>query len=644
MNTSVLSTVIKVGSAAKRSQRRRIAEEPGLSRELIACLHKSNFHDPEQGYFPIGLVKQLISPTSVEKEFRRCSDAAKALDEELENNNALIDRMCCHSYRTLATAIFCGLEKLPLLDFMIIFQDEKGLSDEDLPDVAEDTIQECCFGNTVKAHSFYTHRWMFLAPIFSPQKYDYDLPSDCIFPFEKDVTISRSGAFGTVSRVKIHSDHQKHMNMQYVSRKIRLKLSCSYIQVAVKEIQIPQDKEMLATDKAWDDEAKALRNINKLNHPNITQCIAAVRRGGRRYFVFSWAEGGNLQEYWKKVAKQTPDAKSIRQMVEQLRGVTDALDALHNCKSGDKNLLAVPNSGMSDNEKSIRHGDLKPENILRFISRLDTKEPHTDNELGTLKIADMGLAKQHIVATQLRTNTSQRYGTIRYEAPEAITETKGRSRLYDVWSLGCITLEFIIWVLYGNDILEEFYTQVEAGRKQTCQYFELHEDRKGAEVHHIVIAWMKRIRISDPECSQDTAIGDLLETVRNRLLVVNLEPGPTHRKDSAASMPSAGRSTSSFRATAAEYRHDLDAILEKAKRSPTYLFTDKSRDGIRLPKRTDFLSPATSQRKNLTMNQRSYDANAGKSFGITGRQPRLEYSVSCLFQSASPTHSILQMR
>jgi serine/threonine protein kinase len=404
---------------------------------------------------------------------------------------------------------------------------------------------------------------------------------------------------------------------------------------------------MLATDKAWDDEAKALRNINKLNHPNITQCIAAVRRGRRRYFMFSWAEGGNLQEYWKKVAKQTPDAKSIRQMVEQLRGLTDALDALHNCKSGDKNLLAVPNSGMNDNEKSIRHGDLKPENILRFMSRPDTKEPHAERELGSLKIADMGLAKQHIVATQLRTNTSQRYGTIRYEAPEAITETRGRSRLYDVWSLGCITLEFIIWVLYGNDILEEFYTQVEAGRKQTCQYFELHEDRKDAEVHHIVKAWMDRIRISDPECSQDTAIGDLLDTVCNRLLVVNLVPGPTHRKDSVTSMPrtsmpSSGKAISSYRATAAEYRDYLDAILGKAKRNPSYLFTGKSRDEIRLPRRTDFLSPATSQRKNLTLNQRSYGANAERSFGVTGRQTRLEYSVSCFIYSAPPTRSVLQ--
>jgi serine/threonine protein kinase len=628
MNTSVLSTVLRAGSAIRRSERRRAAKEPSLSSELIACIYKSNFHDPEQEYFPIGRVEQLISQDMVAKEFRRCAKAAKCLDDEVVDKDAFIDRICRQSYKAFATAIFCGLESEALLDFMIDFQ-ERGLTDEDLPVVSEDTILEFCV-DVGKAHSFCIQRWKFLAPVFSPLQYDYDLPNDCIFPFTKDVTMSRSGAFGTVSRVEIHSDHQKHMHMQYVCITNGLRSIRSYIQVAIKEIQIPQNKETLATDKAWEDEAKALRNVNNLNHPNITKCIAAVRRGERRYFMFSWADGGNLQEYWKKTAKQSPDAKSIRQMVEQLRGLADALDALHNCKSGNENLLAVSDNGSEDSNKSIRHGDLKPENILRFISGPDTKMSHIERELGNLKIADMGLAKQHIVATQLRTNTSQRYGTIRYEAPEAITETKGRSRLYDVWSLGCITLEFIIWILHGNTILEEFYTQVEAGRKQTCQYFELHEDRKGAEVHHIVTEWMERIRISDPECSQDTAIKDLLDIVRNRLLVVNLEPGPLNRKDSVASMFDTRKAIPGFRATAAEYRNYLDTILGKAKENPNYLWTEKCREGIRLPTRTDFLSPATAMhRKDLTLNQKSRDANAGRLFGVTGRVPRLEYSVSC---------------
>lgn len=348
--------------------------------------------------------------------------------------------------------------------------------------------------------------------------------------------------------------------------------------------------------------------------------------------MFAWAEGGNLQEYWKKSAKRSPDARSIQQMVEQLRGLADALDALHNCKSSDRNLLVVPQSGKSDKDESIRHGDLKPENILRFTLGSDRRVRNTEEELGNLKIADMGLAKQHIVATQLRTNTSQRYGTIRYEAPEAITETKGRSRLYDVWSLGCITLEFIIWALHGYTVLEEFYTQVEVGRKQTCQYFELNESRTGAEVHHTVVEWMQRIQLSDPECSQDTAIRELLDIVRNRLLVVSLG---ISRKDSIISSSVAGSASPKGRATAAEFRGRLDIILEKGKKTPNFFTTGRSREGIRLPKRTDFLSPnSAAQQPNLAINRDSLYANAERSFVVPAIQvQRQEYSVSHTFFS-----------
>jgi hypothetical protein len=224
MTTSVLSTVLKAGSAARRSERRRAAQELSLSSELIECLHTSNFHDPAQGYFPIGRVRHLISPGPVEKELRRGNK--EALDEE-EDKDAVIDRICRQSYKTFATALFCGLESVALLDFMLEFQ-EKGLTDEHLPAVAEETIRECCWDDT-KAHSFCIQRWKFLAPVFSPQKYDYDLPNDCIFPFAKDVTMSRSGAFGTVSRVEIHPDHQKHMNMRYVCTTSSLRFTNSHI-------------------------------------------------------------------------------------------------------------------------------------------------------------------------------------------------------------------------------------------------------------------------------------------------------------------------------------------------------------------------------------------------------------------------------
>jgi serine/threonine protein kinase len=275
--------------------------------------------------------------------------------------------------------------------------------------------------------------------------------------------------------------------------------------VAIKEIKITRGNDRQGTEEAWDKEAGALANINKLKHLHITECVAAIRRGDSRYFMFPWADGDSLRDYWVQTSRQSsgPNAELIHEAIGQLRGLADALHCLHYCNSGQSvsslsdsaqhERNGIPEMQFHDEHdeetyvdqistKSIRHGDLKPENILRFM------DPRTT--LGTLKLADMGLAKQHIVVTQDRTHlTSTRYGTVQYEAPEAIGELNGpRSRLYDVWSMGCITLEFIIWLLYGNDELNNFYGQLKGDAQNHCQYFEMPTPGAAThpEVHRVV--------------------------------------------------------------------------------------------------------------------------------------------------------------
>lgn len=229
------------------------------------------------------------------------------------------------------------------------------------------------------------------------------------------------------------------------------------------------------------------------------------------------------------------------------------------CGSGSKSTLTVP--GQATNDSSNRHGDIKPENILRFLIK-DGKDVIDDgHKLGTLQLADMELAKQHMVATALRKNdTSQRYGTIRYEAPEAL-QPGAKSHSYDIWSMGCITLEFIIWTFVGNGALEEFHLQVGGEQKQSCQYFES-EDAAPVRIHHMVTNWANHPH-ADPECSRTSALGDLLAVVRDRLSIVALRPVSSRRVSGAGSSP--------FRATAEELTRRLDNILEMCS-TETYLY------------------------------------------------------------------------
>jgi serine/threonine protein kinase len=231
-------------------------------------------------------------------------------------------------------------------------------------------------------------------------------------------------------------------------------------------------------------------------------------------------------------------------------------------------------------DASYRHGDLKPENILIF---------NDSTMLGILKIADMGSAELHATRTRERggTATMTRFGTIHYEPPEVVTgAAQPQSRLYDIWSMGCIILEFLIWLLYGLEEQNRFYESVQAGNLQLSPFFQTHttDGRPVAVVHPVVTTWMDYIQ-NDPECRRDSAIKDLILLVRNQLLVVSL-PSQSPLEDMYASPSGLYQPVirgSSFRATAKTLCSMLDRILDKVDDDSSYLFTGYSRRGVRGP-------------------------------------------------------------
>lgn len=75
-------------------------------------------------------------------------------------------------------------------------------------------------------------------------------------------------------------------------------------------------------------------------------------------------------------------------------------------------------------------------------------------------IADVGISKIPEDYTQDRKVTNNKYGTEWYDPPEfarledkvSQSERLGMiSRRYDTWGLGCIFLDFVVWILYGVD-------------------------------------------------------------------------------------------------------------------------------------------------------------------------------------------------
>ncbi|KAK9794416.1 hypothetical protein SCARD494_05486 [Seiridium cardinale] len=269
------------------------------------------------------------------------------------------------------------------------------------------------------------------------------------------------------------------------------------------------------------------------DHPHLIKPIAAFEKGEMRCFLFPWADGGNLRDFWEEMDRTykrrpvPPDLTSWA--LKQMCGLTDALALLYT--------------------QNCRHGDLKPGNILHFTD---------GSQRGRLMIADFGLAKFHILDTKIRNEKSSLFDrTLRYEPPEMEEDNQTpRSRNYDIWSMGCILLEFSIWLVYGWEYLEKFTTT-----NINEMLWEVKDENY--QIHRSVQAEISNILV---DLKVDAAVKDVVKLVRDQLLVI---------KPVNASEPSV-----STRATAQELLDALNALAKRASNESSYL------KGPVVPKRT----------------------------------------------------------
>lgn len=190
----------------------------------------------------------------------------------------------------------------------------------------------------------------------------------------------------------------------------------------------------------------------------------------------------------------------------QIRGLTDGFNNLH--------------------AKNTRHGDVKPENILLFDS-------DDGSGLGELVIADVGIAKFHAEETRERQAqgyvTTNKSGTLRCEPPEIHLQLQNGmaiSRRYDSWSLGCVLLEFIIWLLRGKDGQKDFNRERLAATPNLDRFW--HQDGSGSPIlHPTVEKWVSKKLPRDAKASP--ALQELLQLVARDLVAIPLEGPPAGR-------------------------------------------------------------------------------------------------------------------
>ena len=205
--------------------------------------------------------------------------------------------------------------------------------------------------------------------------------------------------------------------------------------------------------KAYREELSALEKtcaqVQKEKH--LIKLLLTFRHGEKFYLLFEWADG-NLEEFWRTRSFRPPTVLRERWATEQCLGLARAVSRIHGLTTWQKRERSSSAGSLFEAERDWgRHGDIKHENILWF------QEYGNDHNL--LVISDLGLTRYHSQLSKSFVPRSHIDGCSWAYRPPELDLDERISQKYDIWSLGCVFLEFCVWYLQGYDEVVEFSFQ-----------------------------------------------------------------------------------------------------------------------------------------------------------------------------------------
>jgi hypothetical protein len=278
-------------------------------------------------------------------------------------------------------------------------------------------------------------QWAMSAPVFQrPEEKNVqyqELSSDATPPFVEEEEVSRGG-FAVVFRVQIHSEHHNFHAPEG-----------SKTSFALKQLE-PCEK------KVFQDEFAMLSRFSNDAHHHLISLLAAYRHRGRFNLIFPFAKA-DLFKFWSEENPAPDFAEAVIWVAEQCAGLAGGLSQIHRYQSRSLHEdSAHPASSSGGHQRRMlcgRHGDIKPANVLWFPDGQESSDPNKIG--GTLKLADFGLVEFHSEASCSNRPKSQLAGSPDYRPPECDMTDGKISRSFDIWSLGCVYLEFILWLMDG---------------------------------------------------------------------------------------------------------------------------------------------------------------------------------------------------
>ncbi len=214
-------------------------------------------------------------------------------------------------------------------------------------------------------------------------------------------------------------------------------------------------KELMGSEDAFKCERSVLEFVSREDHPHLIKLYFWYQRGHYFNLVFPYYPAslqhvlvdGWLPKRQPAIPERFKASKLRHWLWEQLLNVIDGLERVHNPKDYQDRLPDIQGNLMGG------HFDIKPANIL-----ID------DN--GQLVLADFGQAQIKKMSQWGSTAFTGPGGTLAYQPPpqEKINDEDAQHhwhRSYDVWSMACVMLETVHFVLGGTGRVKAFIAERE---------------------------------------------------------------------------------------------------------------------------------------------------------------------------------------
>ncbi|EUC43335.1 hypothetical protein COCMIDRAFT_101076 [Bipolaris oryzae ATCC 44560] len=396
--------------------------------------------EPDAGeYLPLDMFRKIFNPESIMLLLQERYHSASE-DELLEKFQDIISENPKET-RTRILGILVAIEQLSHFEEFIDLE----IWDNDLPfrESRESTpnpksrILDGWSRN--ERLLFYENQRVFFVPFFDIHENgvcSYELDRGTRLPWLSIETKSTGGT-GLVHQVEIHPSHHNFSKSG----------STENPKFALKEIDASEQR---AYRKELHALEKTCAHAQTENH--LIKLLLTFQHGNTFYLLFEWADG-NLQQFWDKntFIERTPSNElwAAQQCLGLARAVSriHGLSSWHEIRRKRKRSNSIESQNQDKSEWG-RHGDIKPENILWF------------EEHGTLRrhlvISDLGLARYHTEFSKSLVPRALIDGiTWGYRAPE-VDFRESISQKYDIFSLGCVFLEFCVWYLQGSQHVVDF--------------------------------------------------------------------------------------------------------------------------------------------------------------------------------------------